>query len=446
MATLNPLSWFGLSGAERKAVSPLKEMGRANIQMYGGFLVSPERNPKLQGQEKFKSYSEYASNIAIIGASLRFYTGLLTKAKWTVESVDDSPTAKDYADFVYRNMEGLETSWERVVRRASGFKFSGVSLSEWTAKRDPDGAITYRTIETRAPASIVQWDLDDNGDVRGFIQRDPNTSQEFYLPRAKVILLTDDLLTDSPEGLGLMRHVVESAERLQAFQVLENRGYERDLRGTPIGRAPYSALAEWAGDDEDRQALARSHLGNIESFVKLQLKGSDTGAVFDSATFTSQSDTGQSVSSVPQWGVELLQGGATGLSDMAKAIERLNMEIARVFNTEGLILGQSASSQALSKDKTDNLHASVASTLSDMRSAFDKDFIGPLWELNGFPEDMKPRFEIEDVAKRTAEDIAETLANLARAALQPDDEAIDYVRGLMGVPNAPDATSLVTEV
>lgn len=438
MATLNPLSWFGLSGVERKPVAPTKEMGRANIQTFGGFLVSPEQNRKLQGPEKFKSYSDYASNVAIVGASIRFYTGLLTKAKWTVDPVDDTPAAKEYADFVYRNMEGLETSWERVVRRASGFKFSGVSLSEWTAKRDLDGAITYRTIETRAPGSITQWDLDENGEVRGFVQRDPNTSEEFYLPRAKVILLTDDLLTDSPEGLGLLRHCVESAERLKTFQVLEQRGYERDLRGTPIGRAPYSALAEWAGDDEERQALAQSHIGNIENFVRLQLKGSDTGAVFDSATFTAQTENGKTISSVPQWGVELLQGGATGLSDMANAIERLNMEIARVFNTEGLILGQSASSQALSKDKTDNLYTSVASTLSDMRSAFDKDFIGTLWQLNGFPDEMKPRFSIEDVAKRSAEEIATTLADLARAGLSPEDEADDFVRSLMGVPPKPD--------
>ena len=441
---INPFSWFGLSGAERKAVAPTKEMGRANIQTYGGFLVSPEKNPKLHGQEKFKSYSEYASNIAIVGASIRFYTGLLTKPKWKVDPVDDTPAAQEYADFVYRTMESLDTSWERVIRRASGFKFSGVSLSEWTAQKESDGLVTFRTIETRAPGSITQWDIDDRGDVQGFVQRDPNTSEEFYLPRAKVILLTDDLLTDSPEGLGLMRHVVESAERLKTFQQLEQRGYERDLRGTPIGRAPYGALADWAGDDPDRQALAQSHLGNIENFVRLQLKGSDTGAVFDSATFTSQSETGQSVSSVPQWGVELLQGGATGLSDMAKAIERLNMEIARVFNTEGLILGQSASSQALSKDKTDNLHSSVASTLSDMRSAFDKDYIGPLWELNGFPDDMKPSFSVEDVAKTTAQEVSTTLAELARAGLQPDDEAIDYVRGMMGVPAAPETTELDT--
>jgi hypothetical protein len=445
---LGPLrNFLGFSGAiDKKPVAPLREMGVSNVQVFGGFLATAERARQLQGQEKFRTYNDIVSNCSIVAASIRFYSNVLTNSEWKVNAPDDSAAAQQYADFVEDVMYGMESSWDRIIRRAAGFKFSGCSVNEWTARRTENGQIVYRNIEARAPGTITQWDLDEQGNVQGFVQRDPNTQEEVYLPRAKTIYLVDDMLSDQPDGLGLLRHCAEPAERLKAYQILEQRGYERDLRGIPIGHAPYAELADWAGDDPERLARAQQHTSAIENFVSMQVKGESTGVVLDSRTYTSQSDTGNSVTGQRQWDLSLLQGGANGLSDMAAAVTRLNTEMARVLGCEMLLLGETASSQALSKDKSGNLFLSVNSTLKDLTSQFDKDFIDPLWEMNGFPDEYKPYFSTEDVAKRTAEDIAETLANLARAALQPDDEATDYVRGMLGVPNQPESTLAVTEV
>jgi len=442
----NPLrNWLGLSGGIKpEPVKPLKEQGVSNVMTYGGFLATAERNRNLQGQEKFKTYNDIVSNCSIVAASIRFYTNVLTNSQWRVNPVDDTAEAQRYAEFVETAMHTMDSSWDRIVRRAAGFKFSGCSISEWIARRNDDGTVNYLNIEARAPGSVVQWDIDDNGFVNGFVQRDPNSQLEVYLPRAKTIYLVDDMLSDQPDGLGLLRHCAEPAERLKQYQILEQRGYERDLRGIPVGHAPYAELAEWAGDDEERQAQARIYLGNIERFVSMQIKGENTGVVLDSKTYTGQTESGNTVTGQRQWDLSLLQGGATGLTDMASAVTRINTELARILGCELLLLGEAASSQALSKDKSGNLFLSVNSALKDMTSQFDKDFIDPLWELNGFPDEYKPKFTTEDVAKRTPEEISTTLAELARAGLQPDDEAIDYVRGMMGVPAAPETTELDT--
>lgn len=441
MATTQIVDRFGIA-IQREPVKAFKEQGVSNLVSYGGFLFTQEQNRKLQGQEKFKTYNDIVSNCSIVAAAIRFYTNVLTNSTWKANPADDTPEAERYAEFVNESMHSMDSSWDRIIRRAAGFKFSGCSISEWTARRRNDGLIDYQNIEARAPGSIVQWDIDDNGTVLGFIQRDPNTQLEAYLPRAKTIYMLDDMLSDQPDGLGLLRHCAEPATRLQAYQILEQRGFERDLRGVPVGHAPYSELAEWAGDDPERQAIARQYTSNIERFVSMQVKGESTGVVLDSKTYASATDNGNSVTGQRQWDLSLLQGGTTGLTDMASAITRLNTELARILGCELLLLGETASSQALSKDKSGNLYLSVNSTLKDLTAQFDKDYIDPLWELNGFPEEYKPYFSTEDVAKRTAEEMAETLANLARAALSPDDEAVNFIRGMMGVPDAPEASEL----
>ena len=58
---------------------------------------------------------------------------------------------------------------------------------------------------------------------------------------------------------------------------------------------------------------------------------------------------------------------------MAKSIERLNYEIARVLGVEGLLVGGSGTgSQALSRDKSSNLFLLVDSTLKELTEIYEK--------------------------------------------------------------------------
>ena len=118
------------------------------------------------------------------------------------------------------------------------YRFYGFSIQEWTARRRDDGFLTFADIAPRSQRTIERWDVDEAGQVLGALQRSPQTQEEIYLPREKLLYIVDDTLNDSPEGLGLFRHLVAPSRRLKRYEQLEGFGFETDLRGIPIGRSP----------------------------------------------------------------------------------------------------------------------------------------------------------------------------------------------------------------
>lgn len=438
-------SWRSLFGAgagiQREVAKPFKEQGVNGVQAYGGWIATTERNPKLFGSQKWLTFDDIAVNTPIVSASIRYIVALITKSAWSPKATDEeSEEAKSYADFVQRAMDHLEQPWSTVVARAVGYRFYGFSLQEWTAERIGDGTIMFSSLDSRPQASIERWDVDDAGNIVGFVQRTPD-GLECYLPRAKCVYLADNLLTDAPDGLGMLRHCAEPATRLKAYQVLEQQGFERDLRGIPIGWAPYGEINKvlQTGTDEQK-GMAQAALEGLKKFVQMQVKGNSTGAVLDSTPWASQGAEGnEQFTAAKQWGIELLQGPAPGLKEIHEAQGRLNYEIARIFGTEGMMLGSDGSgSLALSEDRSSNLILAANSVLDDVVDALQKDFVDPLWRLNGFPDEMKPFLGAEKIDKLTLSQITMALRDLATAGypLAPDHPAGDAVLDKMGLPRA----------
>jgi hypothetical protein len=335
-------------------------------------------------------------------------------------------------------MYGMDSSWARMVRRAGMYKFHGFSVQEWTARRREDGMIGFADIESRPQFTIERWQPDDNGTITGMWQRSPQTGVELWLPRDKVIYIVDDMLTDSPEGMGWFRQLAEPADRLNAYLKQEVIGFERDLSGIPIGRAPITAINRAVKAGTMSQAQADAMIAGIKRFVQLEVKKENTGMVLDSQTFENQTSDGAQASGVSQWGIELLTGSAGSMPQLGEAIQRLNVEMARIMGIENILIGSDGSgSLALSRDKSNNLYLQVNATNADMAEAFDKDVIGPLWKLNGLPKEMRPCFKTEDVAFRDVEQVTAALSDMAKAGapVMPDDEAINAVRDMLGLPH-----------
>jgi hypothetical protein len=322
------------------------------------------------------------------------------------------------------------------------YRFYGFGIQEWTAKRrDSDGLIGFKNIETRPQFTIYQWDINQrDGKVDGFWQLSPHDYSTYYLPRAKTIYIVDDTLTDSPDGFGWLRHLADPAERYMEYQRIEGSGFERDFRGIPVGRAPRAEVAAAVQSGELTQAEANQITGGLESFITARNKATNTGLLLDSSTYTSVSETGQSVSSTPKWGIELLTGSATGIEHVGAAIKRLEFMMAAILGTEGLLVGSDGGSRALSEDKSRNLYLNVNACVNDIAESYEKDFINPLWTLNGFDDRLKPSLSASDVSFRSVEEVTKALGDLARAGamIGPDDEVINHIRRMMNLPNQPE--------
>jgi hypothetical protein len=419
---------------KRKA-PPQKTLGGPGVAVYGGYIDEGETNADLAGRQKYITYTEMLANTSIVAASVRYALNLIAKAGWKVEAADDSEEAKEIAEWFDHEIHHMSTPWHRVVRRAASYRQYGFSIQEWTAKRNEDGTIGIKDVEPRPQHTIEQWGLDESGTVVGVVQRPPQDWIDRDLPRGKLVYVVDDSISDSPEGLGLFRHVVEAVRRLREYERLEGIGFETDLRGIPVGRAPVTSLQQMVKQGQLSEEQANAQLNALRNFLKSHKKTANLALLLDSRVYESSGDT-KTPSGQQQWGMELLTSGATTAPELALAIQRLNREIARVLGTENILLGESgAGSLAMSKDKSDQFALVVDSTLKELAETFQKDLVVVFMKLNGWDEALTPTLKPDRIQYRSVEEITAALRDMASAGamMAPDDPAINEIRDMLGL-------------
>jgi hypothetical protein len=420
----------------------MKEAGVSGATIIGGVVVSREKNPRLTGTRKFVTYEDLLANVSIIAAAFRLRNNLLAKPNWSVDPVDDSPEAQYAKELTERIMNDHDSTWQKFVRHAGLFRFMGSAILEWTLYKDEDGTLLLKSLESRPMRTISRFEVDEDGSVTGFWQTD-GVGQEYFIPRWKTVYLVDDSIDDSVDGMGLLRHCVEPASRLKNYQELETQGYERDFRGTLIGKAPLSAIRKAVENGEITKEDGEAAIKALAELVTMARKSGSTGGIVDSATYegTGSSGDGKQISNAPQWGLEILQGGSNGLSEMADAIQRLNYEMARVLGAESLMLGSTnTGSQALATEKAGMLHQTVNSDLKDIAAVFRSDLIEPILKLNGIDKALVPYLNVEEVSSRDAEQASKVLKDLVASGAQflPTDEIFNEIRVDMGYSAQPE--------
>lgn len=419
---------------------PTKTKGAPGAVIVDGFLENNETNPALADITKYETYSNLLANISIVAAGVRYFLNMVSKAKWKVRPSDpEDDESKELADLVNSQLHRMDRSWARVVRRAAMYRFYGFSIQEWTMELD-DNQFQYIDVAPRPQSTIEQWHTNaQSGRVEAVTQRNPTTGDEIDLDRMRIIYIVDDSIDDTPEGLGLFRHIIEASTRLQRYEQLEGYGFESDLRGVPIGRAPFAALAEQVEQGTITQDEMDAATAPIISFITNHIKNPALGILVDSITYLGEDDTA-TPSTVKQWDVDLLKGSSTSLPDMAKAIERVNREIARILGVEGLLLGeQSTGSHALSNDKSLNFSLIVDSTLSELADTFQRDFVERFFDVNGLDKKKMPKFDTEALQHRDITQITQALKDMAKAGamMDPNDPATNEVRAMLSLPPQP---------
>lgn len=417
-------------------VKPQTTVGTPGIVMYGGYLEDGEVDSTLRNTEKYRTYSNLLANVTIIATGVRFFLNLVAKASWTVEPTNNSRKAKKIAKELEYMMGDMQTPWHRIIRRAAMYRFYGFSIQEWTAKRNDNSNIAFLDIEPRPQITIERWDVDSSGTVLGVEQRNASDFSTVYIPRSKLVYLTDDTLNSSPEGLGLFRHLIKRATALERFEELEAYGYETDLRGIPIGRAPLAALDQMEANGEITRAQRAQIEAPLRNFLKKHIKNPRLALLLDSITYQSQDESG-SPSNVPQWDIDLLKSdNGTAQAEVAAAIERLNRDIAVLLGIEGLLLGRTNGSYALSENKSENFSLIVDSTLKEIEETFEKDFVLPIFRLNGWDERLRPQLKTNKIQYRDIQSITGALKDMASAGamLMPEDPAVMELRDMLGLP------------
>jgi len=433
----------------RKAKKGTTPIGASGTAIHGGYVVTNEVSSDLTGTEQYVTYSNILANVGIVAAGTRYFLNLVAKAEWTVVPPKGSGSAgEQIAEAVDYILHNMESPWHSIVRRAAMYRFYGFSIQEWTALLNRKGDIGFYDVQPRPQKTIEQWFRNDYGKIVQVNQRDPQNGDLISLPRRKLVYIVDDSLSDSPEGLGLFRHVALPAKRLMRYEQLEGCGFEDDLRGVPVGRAPIAALQAAVRNKQITQAQMDEMLNPMKSFMSshIQDPGNPRGMLLDSQTFTTE-DEAERPSNIKQWDIELLKSSGSSHKEVAAAIDRETRTLARILGVEQLLLGESAmGSFALSRDKSNNFALIIDGTLIELATAFSTDLVDVLFMLNGWDEDLKPALKTDSTQYRDIEQVTNALKNMAAAGalMPPDDPVINTIRRVLGVPEQ-DLTKLRIE-
>lgn len=430
------MAWSLFNKRSAEDAPPKKgEVGVTGANLVGGYIVEEEKDSTLVGVQKYQTFSNILLNTTIVAASVRYYLNLVTKAGWRF-TASEADTDKKYAELVEEILDDMLTPWHRVIRRAAMYRFYGYSVHEWTAKQREDGQWGFLDVAIRPQRTIQRWEVDQKGRVLGVYQTDPETSAEYFIPRWKMMYVLDDSLNDSPEGVGIFRHLVYPSRRLARYEQLEGYAFESDLRGTPVARAPLSEMNRKLAAGDIDQKTYNEWLAPVKKFLQAHVKSPRLGMLLDSAPYSGK-DEAATPSQVYQWAVELLRGSPTSLLENAAAIERENLQMARVMGTEHLLIGgDGKGSMALSTDKSHNFALIVESSLKEVGGAVAKDIVDTLWLLNGWDPKYKPTTEPEPIRFRNPEQITSAILDLARAGavITPQDPVVNALRDVLNLP------------
>lgn len=445
----------GESAIEKRAVVPTAAIGSSRTTTLDIQTVGyAERVLNLQGQRRYDVYDRMVKDTSIVASGVRLFLNLIANAIWTVNPPEElneaqKARAQEYADAAYAMLFDMTSSWSAVVRKTAAFRLQGFAVLEWTARRNPDGTIGLMDIEHRPQSTISKWKRDPSGTVIAIMQR-LNGGAEVELPRGKVVYAVDDLLTDEPEGTGLYRHLAETSDRLREFLRLEEVGFNTDLRGVPVIRAPLEEMKAQINNAGPEGSEARavqagvvaSMIKPLRDFLDKHVRNRKSGLLLPSETWTADSvDKGKTPSATRKWAVELLNGDSTSFDAMANAVKRMNQELARVLGCEHLLLGaEGGGSLALAQSKVGTFYMTIMSTLLDLCEIFDRDVLKPLADLNGWEEELRPRMGVNEISDRDIEQVFASIARLAQAGapLLSDDPAVGELYDLLGLTRPPE--------
>jgi hypothetical protein len=359
----------------------LGEFGNTGLTRFSGYIYE-ERLPELQQFQGRKIYREMMDNDPIIAGCLRAIEMLIRQVDWFVQPAGSSPDAQDDAEFVEQCREDMAMTWEDTVAEVLTMLGFGWQLSEKVFKirsgrsADPaqdskysDGRIGWRKFAPRSQETLLHWDFDESGGLRGMVQLPPPDYQIRYIPIAKSLLFRTTSRLNNPEGYSILRGAYTSWYYASNLRKVEAIGIERDLAGLPIAYVPAELLSSTATPNQ--QAV----LAKIKQTVTGVRVDEQMGIVWP----MEYDDQGK-----PLYDFKLLSTGGTRQVNANEVIQRYESRMALSMLASFLLLGSNQhGSWALSSDQTDLFATAIGSILDIIASTFNRFAVPELLLLNG---------------------------------------------------------------
>ena len=224
-----------------------KQLGSTGLRRHGGYVYE-EFLPNLRWPRAGDVYQEMADNDPVVGAILYLAEMLIRNAEWTTEAASDKSEDVEAAEFLYSCMHDMDMSWADTISEILSMLTYGFSFHEvvYKIRRGPhernskfrskhsDGKIGWRRMPIRSQDTLHEWMFDDEGDIKAFVQHNPNTSKIVVIPLSKGLLFRTRVSRDNPEGKSLLRNAYRPWYFKKHIEEIEGIGIERDLAGFSV--------------------------------------------------------------------------------------------------------------------------------------------------------------------------------------------------------------------
>lgn len=419
----------------------LKPLGVSGAKAAADRTFQTEFLPDLRGRLAVQKFQEMRENDPVVGAILTAIEMKLRSVPWRAEPVDDTPEAREAADFLEEVFEDMESSWDDAQTNALTMLPFGWAVLEPVFKRrggpqqnDPtrrsrytDGRIGVRSLAPRPQLSLWEWAFEGD-ELAGMIQAPLGQGKRIFLPVERILHFRTANVYNSPNGRSILRNAFKPYYFASQIESIEAIAIDRELNGMPMARIPSEYLASDASADQ--QAFV-DQLKNI----LVNLRRNEQASIIIPSDM--QVDDDGKLSSHPMVDIKLIASEGSRDIDTDRVIKRYRQDIARTVLADFVMLGQSdKGSFALSKDKTDLFIESLIGYTEMLAGPINSKLVPMLWTLNGMDPRLMPRWRPGRVAPVDLEELGQYIERLAGSGfpLFPNGPLQEYLADQAGLP------------
>lgn len=401
-----------------------KALGTTGLRRYGPYIYE-EFLPELLWPRANRVYQEMADNDPVIGSILYLAEMLIRGATWEAKPFDDTPIAREQAEFLKSCMDDMEMSWPNVISEILSMLTYGFSFHEiiYKIRRGPnerkakyrsnhtDCKIGWRAIPIRSQASIEEWVYNDENELVAVVQVAEPDNQKVVIPIEKGLLFRTKISRENPEGKSLLRNAYRPWFFKKHFEEIEGIGIERDLAGFPVLTAPEN-LDLWNEEDEVMVRLK----ANAEKLVASVRRDSEEGMLLPFG-----------------WDLKLLSSTSSRQINIGETIDRYDNRIAITMLSDIILLGTKTGSFALADTKQSMLAASLQAHVNNIADVFNKEAVTKLFKLNNGNLEKLPKIVPSQIQTPSLKELALVLRAMG-LNIAGDYKLHNYFRYILGMP------------
>jgi hypothetical protein len=439
----------------------LEEVGRSGL-LYSGGIIHDEFSQPLRGARGRRLFREMADNEPVIGGIILALVQMMMRLNWHFEVPNKEADDDDdeIEEFVQQCFEDMSDDWQDTLYSILQMIIYGWSYLEIVYKiRDgdhkspqrrskyDDGKIGWRKWAERSQDSLLRWELDDAGGMRGMVQtvygdftqnkpvkhtdlsaKDARNQISpggqvgtFFIPIEKALLFRTSSARNNPEGRSLLRNAYRPYWFKKRIEEIEAIGIERDLAGLPVGWVSPEYFSPSATQD---QKILMAQVQNIVTGIK---RNEMEGVVFPLL----YNDKGHKLIDL-----ELMNSGGQRQFDTDKVIGRKSQEIAMTFLADFIMLGhENVGSQSLGDSKIDLWKLSIEGLAKSIASVVNHFAVPRLLKLNGMDTENMPELVYGDVSAQDVSALGTFIKAMSDAGIiVPDMRLEEYIRDMVKLP------------